>query len=68
MSENVYKIIEIVGTSTKGSDDAIEQAIAKAPLYPTRLIFYVCIMQCIDELEVFLAFILPEVQDIREVV
>ena len=30
MSENVYKIIEIVGTSTKGSDDAIEQAIAKA--------------------------------------
>jgi len=30
MSENVYKIIEIVGTSTKGADDAIEQAIAKA--------------------------------------
>ena len=30
MSDNVYKIIEIVGSSTKGSDDAIQQAIAKA--------------------------------------
>ena len=30
MSDNVYKIIEIVGSSTKGSDDAIQQAVAKA--------------------------------------
>lgn len=30
MSNNVYKMIEIVGTSTKGTDDAIAQAIAKA--------------------------------------
>ncbi len=30
MANNVYKIIEIVGTSTKGSDDAIGKAVAKA--------------------------------------
>lgn len=30
MSNHVYKIIEIVGSSTQSSDDAIEQAIAKA--------------------------------------
>lgn len=30
MSDHVYKIIEIVGTSTRSTDDAIEQAIAKA--------------------------------------
>lgn len=30
MPNNVYKMIEIVGSSTKGSDDAIEKAIAKA--------------------------------------
>lgn len=30
MSDHVYKMIEIVGSSAKGSDDAIEQAIAKA--------------------------------------
>lgn len=30
MSDHVYKMIEIVGSSTKGSDDAIAQAIAKA--------------------------------------
>jgi len=30
MSENVYKVIEIVGSSSKSSDDAIERAIAKA--------------------------------------
>lgn len=30
MEEHVYKIIEIVGTSTKSSDDAIENAINKA--------------------------------------
>ena len=30
MSEHVYKIIEVVGSSKKGTDDAIEQAIAKA--------------------------------------
>lgn len=30
MSDHVYKVIEIVGSSTKSSDDAIHQAIAKA--------------------------------------
>lgn len=30
MSEHVYKIIELVGTSTVGSDDAIRNAIARA--------------------------------------
>lgn len=30
MNDNVYKMIEIVGTSTKSSDDAIQSAIAKA--------------------------------------
>lgn len=30
MSDNIYKMIEIVGTSTKSSDDAIKTAIEKA--------------------------------------
>ncbi len=30
MSGHVYKIIEMAGSSSKSSDDAIEQAIAKA--------------------------------------
>ena len=30
MSDHVYKIIEMVGSSSKSSDNAIEQAIAKA--------------------------------------
>ncbi len=30
MGDHIYKIIEIVGSSTKSSDDAIQQAIAKA--------------------------------------
>lgn len=30
MGDHVYKVIEIVGSSTKSSDDAIEQAIDKA--------------------------------------
>lgn len=30
MSDHVYKVIEIVGSSGKSSDDAIQQAIAKA--------------------------------------
>ncbi|MDH5479597.1 MAG: dodecin family protein [Nitrosomonas sp.] len=30
MSDHVYKVIELVGSSTQSSDDAIEQAIAKA--------------------------------------
>jgi flavin-binding protein dodecin len=30
MSDNVYKVVQIVGSSTKSTDDAIEQAIAKA--------------------------------------
>ena len=30
MSDHVYKIVELVGSSTKGTDDAIQQAIARA--------------------------------------
>ena len=30
MSDNVYKIVEIVGSSTMGIEDAIEQAISRA--------------------------------------
>ena len=30
MSDHVYKVIELVGTSTRSSDEAIEQAVAKA--------------------------------------
>ena len=30
MSEHVYKVIEIVGSSTRGSDAAIENAVSKA--------------------------------------
>ena len=30
MSEHVYKKLELVGSSTKSSDDAVHQAIAKA--------------------------------------
>jgi dodecin len=30
MSEHVYKIVELTGSSPKGSDDAIRVAIAKA--------------------------------------
>jgi dodecin len=30
MTDNVYKIIEIVGTSASGIEDAIEQAIGRA--------------------------------------
>jgi flavin-binding protein dodecin len=30
MNDHVYKIIEIVGTSAKSSDDAIQQAITKS--------------------------------------
>jgi flavin-binding protein dodecin len=30
MSEHVYKVIELTGSSTVGSDDAIQKAIAKA--------------------------------------
>lgn len=30
MSDHVYKMIEIVGSSTKGTDDAIQNAIVKA--------------------------------------
>jgi len=30
MSDHVYKVIEIVGSSTQSSDDAIQQAIAKS--------------------------------------
>ena len=32
MLSHTYKIIELVGTSTNGSDDAIRNAIAKASL------------------------------------
>ncbi|MBS1245999.1 MAG: hypothetical protein H6R47_198 [Proteobacteria bacterium] len=30
MSEHVYKVVEIVGSSSKGTDDAIQNAIARA--------------------------------------
>ncbi|PSJ18283.1 dodecin [Nitrosomonas supralitoralis] len=30
MNDHIYKIIEIVGSSTKSSDDAIQLAVAKA--------------------------------------
>lgn len=30
MSDHVYKILEIIGTSSKGSDDAIQNAVARA--------------------------------------
>ena len=30
MGDHIYKVIEIVGSSSKSSDDAIHQAIAKA--------------------------------------
>jgi len=30
MSDHVYKILEIVGTSSKGTDDAIQNAVARA--------------------------------------
>ena len=30
MNDHVYKMIEVVGSSKKGTDDAIERAIAKA--------------------------------------
>ncbi len=30
MSDHIYKIIEIVGSSTKSSDDAIQLAVTKA--------------------------------------
>lgn len=30
MADHVYKVIEIVGSSSKGSDDAVRNAIARA--------------------------------------
>ncbi|MDB5730293.1 MAG: hypothetical protein JWQ03_188 [Variovorax sp.] len=30
MSDHIYKLIEITGTSTVGSDDAVQRAITKA--------------------------------------
>ncbi len=30
MSDHVYKILEIVGTSSKGTDDAIQNAVSRA--------------------------------------
>ena len=30
MSEHIYKVIELVGSSTTGSDDAIQNAITRA--------------------------------------
>lgn len=32
MSDNVYKVIEIVGSSATGIEDAVEKAIARAAL------------------------------------
>lgn len=30
MSDNIYRVTEIVGTSTEGSDDAVRKAVARA--------------------------------------
>ena len=30
MNEHIYKMVELVGSSTKGTDDAIQNAIARA--------------------------------------
>lgn len=30
MADHVYKVVEIVGSSTKGTDDAVQNAIARA--------------------------------------
>ena len=30
MSEHVYKVVEIVGSSSKGTDDAIQNAVGRA--------------------------------------
>lgn len=30
MSDNVYKVLQIVGSSSKSTDDAIQQAVSKA--------------------------------------
>lgn len=30
MSDNIYRVTEIVGTSTEGTDDAVRKAIARA--------------------------------------
>lgn len=32
MSANTYKYVEIIGSSTQGSDDAVNNAVAKASL------------------------------------
>ncbi|HJW51892.1 MAG TPA: dodecin [Burkholderiaceae bacterium] len=37
MSDHVYKIVELVGSSTSGSDDAIRNAIEKASLTLRRI-------------------------------
>jgi len=37
MSDHVYKIVELVGSSTTGSDDAIRNAIEKASLTLRRI-------------------------------
>ena len=40
MSAHTYKIIELVGTSTEGSDQAIRDAIAKAALSVKHMDWY----------------------------
>ena len=37
MSDHVYKIVELVGSSTKGTDAAIENAISRASKTPSNL-------------------------------
>lgn len=37
MSDNVYKVVELVGTSTRGTDDAIANAISRASKTLRRL-------------------------------
>lgn len=37
MSDNIYRVTEIVGTSTESSDDAVRKAIARASTTLTNL-------------------------------
>jgi flavin-binding protein dodecin len=40
MSDNVYKIIELVGTSAKSTDDAIQNAVTRASSTLRNLAWY----------------------------
>ncbi|MEJ2554318.1 MAG: dodecin family protein [Gammaproteobacteria bacterium] len=51
MTDKTYKIIEMVGTSSKSSDDAIRNAIARAAQTVRNLDWYEVIQNrgCIDQ-------------------